>query len=1169
MNKPFLYVSALLLLTGENAATNLRAQDTYAFHATRSASPAQKESRSLEVVLKQLEAIHGTYFVYQKNLLAEKTSTEEITKTEKLESSLRKILLPMDLRFKKLKGGGYAILPAEPKNGNRESLPKKEIETSSLKTIGLPLGNTSDLLSNLQQSLTGTNHTTSTLAAVRFLLKGKILDSKGMPLPGATIMVKNSDRGVITDADGYYAIEVDNGEILIFSFIGHKTQEITVTDNKSIDIVLEEDLAILDEAVVVGMGVQRKVSVIGAISTVSVNDMKVPTRSLTNALAGRMAGAVVVQRTGELGNDNGSFWIRGISTFSANRSPLILVDGVERDMQDISVEEVESVSILKDASATAVYGVRAANGVVIVTTRKGVAQKPVIEFKVEHGISDLPTLPRYLGGADYAMLYNEAFGQENYSPEVIEKIRSGADPYLYPNVNWFNEIYKKYSNNSQTTLNVRGGGETARYFVGFGYMNESGNLQNNPDTEYKTNMNLQRYNFRSNVDISLSKTTVVDLEVGGSLTDLHTPGVGSEMYGTTYSTAGELFYWANLATPISNPVRVPIDKDVNGNDIYGWGAPTQVGEKNPLERLMGSGFDSEFRNQFMSQISLNQDLKNIADGLKFKFSFSFDAYNRTTIQRRKSSSTYSVQGRDPETGELQFKQNDVGADFLGYTRALISNRAKEMKAQFTYDKSLTDKHRVGGMFMYYHRDYVDGNAGSAIASLPYRRQGIALRGTYAYNDKYFTEFNLGYNGSENFPKGQRFGLFPAVAGGWIVSAEPFFEGLRKAVDVFKIKGSVGLVGSEALPNGERFGYLSIYGGGLGGYSFGEQNIAYAGTGENRIGVRNLTWEKGLKRNIGVELTMFDGAISLEADYFNERRTDILVQRGSLPDISGLSTAPFANIGEMKNHGIDGSLEVNRRFNDLGIRLHGNFTFARDKIIAQDEAPKNYDYRMRTGHKYNQQFGLIALGYFNDETEIANSPRQTFGAVRPGDIKYHDTNGDGIVSIDDEVPIGFSNLPEINYGFGTQLDFRSFDFGIFFRGQARVSYALGGAYIPFNQGVGKGNLFLEALDRWTPENPRQDARYPRIFNGTSANNWQNSTKKLYDGSFLRLADVEIGYNVNPDKLSSLKIKTLRIYALSTNTALFSNWKMWDPEQGTASGTNYPLQRKFNFGLRAKF
>ena len=1003
-------------------------------------------------------------------------------------------------------------------------------------------------------------------APVMVDIKGKVIDVNGQPLPGVSVVVVGSTKGATTNTEGYYAIDAKAGDVLKFSMVGYLEQEVTVQTKTAIDVVLKEKLSDLDEVMVVGMGVQRKASVIGAISTVKMDDLKVPVRSLTNALAGKMAGAVVVQRSGELGRDGGSLWIRGISTFSANRSPLILVDGVERDMSDISVEEVESVSILKDASATAVYGVRAANGVVLVTTRRGIAQAPVIEVKTEYGLSDLPKLPKFLDGPDYAMLYNEALGRENYSKEYIENTRNGVDPYLYPNVNWFDETYRKYSYNANTTLNVRGGGQVARYFVGLGYINENGNLKNNPDIDYKSNLNLQRYNFRSNVDISLSKTTVLELEVGGNLTDLRTPGTGGTIYSSTFTPAGELFYWSYLATPISNPVRIPIGKDLNGKDIMGWAAPTQVGESNPVERLMGSGFNTEFRNQFTSQISLNQDLKSILDGLKFRLSYSFDANNNTTINRRKNSSTYGVQGRDQITGNLLFKEVTVGSEFLGYSTALGSNRAKEMKAQLLYNKAFGDKHHVSAMMMYYQRDFINGSAASAILSLPYRRQGIATRATYDYDDRYFAEFNVGYNGSENFPKEKRFGWFPAVAAGWIVSNEPFFKGLKGTVDLIKIKGSIGLVGSEALPNNERYGYLSIYGGGLGGYVFGENGTVYGGTGENRIGVTNLTWEKGLKRNIGFELKMFRNALSLEVDYFHEKRTDILLQRTSLPAITGYNSQPFANMGVMVNRGVDGTLELNQRFGDGGVRLYGNFTYARDKILEQDEAMKNYDYRMRTGHKYGQVFGLIAQGYFNSEADIANSPVQQFGVVRPGDIKYQDINGDGKVSIDDEVPIGYSNLPEINYGFGFQTDYKGFDIGVFFRGQGRVTYTLGGDYIPFAEGVGKRNLFLEALDRWTVDNPRQDALYPRLFNGTSSNNWQRSTKTIYNGKYLRLSDVEVGYTFGSKLLSHIRLKSLRLYALANNVAVFAPWTMWDPE--LAGPGNYPLQRKINFGIRVK-
>lgn len=1003
---------------------------------------------------------------------------------------------------------------------------------------------------------------------IQQIVRGRVLSEDGAPLGGVSVSVVGSAVSTSTDDRGSYAIEAKSGDQLLFTFMGYKDVRRQVLNEVTIDVILQEDLSALEEVVVVGMGQQKKASVIGAISTVKMEDLKVPSRSLTNALAGKMAGAVVLQRTGELGRDNGSIWIRGVSSFSENRSPLILVDGVERDMQDLSVEEIESVSILKDASATAVYGVRAANGVVLVTTRRGVAQKPVIQFGSEFGASDLPNLPKFLDGPNYAMLYNEALGRENYSQEYIYNTQHNVDPYLYPNVNWYDEIYKKYARNAQASLNVRGGGEIARYFVGFGYINENGNLKDSPDNDYKSNLSLNRYNFRSNIDVTVTKSTTLELEVGGSLTDLHSPGVGGNIYGTSYTPAGELFYWSSLATPISNPVKIPIDKDLDGNDIMGWAAPTQVGEKNPLERLMGSGFNTEFKNQFMSQISVNQNLDSWLKGLKFRFSFSFDAFNQTTIQRRKDSNSYGVRGRDPDTGELLFTEVDQGQEFLRYSRELGSNRAKEMKSQLTYNENF-GKHNVSGMMMYYQRDFVNGNAGSAILSLPYRRQGLAVRGTYDFNNLYFAELNLGYNGSENFPKEKRFGLFPAVAAGWIVSNEKFWESLSTTIDLFKIKGSVGLVGSEALPGGQRYGYLSIYGNGLGGYVFGENGTSYAGTGEDRVGVANLTWEKGLKRNIGIETSFFNNLIRLEADYFHEKRTDILLQRASLPWLAGFTSAPFANMGKMINRGVDGTLEVNKQFNNGSVRVYGNFTYAKDKILEQDEATKNYEYRMRTGHKFGQQFGLVSLGLFQDEDEIRNSPSQTFGTVRPGDVKFLDVNGDGIISIDDEVPIGYSNLPEINYGFGFQVDWHRVDLGMFFRGQDRVSYALGGAYIPFNQGVGKGNLFVQALDRWTVDNPDSDALYPRIANGTSSNNWQPSTRTIYDGSFLRLTDIEIGYTLKPEMTRFLKISNLRLYALAHNVATFASWKLWDPETGSADGRNYPLQRKFNIGLRASF
>ena len=996
-------------------------------------------------------------------------------------------------------------------------------------------------------------------------VKGKILDAQGQPLIGVSVNVKGTIIKAISDIDGYYIIDAKAGESLEFTYMGFKTVIAVIPSSLSLDIVMQEDLKDLDEVVVVGMGTQRKASVIGSISTVKVSELKTASRSLTNSLAGRMAGVVAVQRSGEPGYDNANFWIRGISTFGENKTPLILVDGVERSMDNLDPEEIESVSILKDASATAVYGVRAANGVVLITTRRGEASgKPSIELKMEYGISQLTRVPKLLDGVDYMKLYNEAIGREVYSQDRIEKTATGYDPFLYPNVNWLDQIFKDKSDNGIISMNVRGGGQVARYFVSVGVFNESGNFRNDPQNEYKSNIKLDRYNFRTNVDVSLTKSTILDIELGGYLIDAHYPGTGT----------GDLFDKAYTANPINIPVRYPYGVNEDGSTHYVWAGSNSATTENPAERLMGSGFSTEYRNQIMGQGRLTQDIGALVDvlkGLKANVAFSFDAYNQTSTNRRKKDSYYLANGRDPITDELELVQTYIGNEYLGYDKSLGSNRAIELKAQLNYDRAFGD-HRVGAMTMYYQRDYRDGNAGDPISSLPYRKQGVAFRGTYSLLDRYFGEFNLGYNGSENFPKGQRFGLFPAGALGYLISNEDFWtkSNLANIINVLKIKGSIGLVGAEALPGNRRYGYLTIVGSGLGDYYFGQDRTQYSGTGENQYGVSNLTWEKGLKSNVGFQSEFLNGRISFELDYFHEKRTNILVQRNSLPGIVGINSSPFANLGEMKNQGVDGTIEINHQFGNVYARVYGNATFTKNKVLEQDEPDWKYTYQNRTGKKYGQQFGLVALGYFNDQAEIDNSPEQTFGTVRPGDIKYLDVNGDGVIDSYDEIAIGHSNIPELIYGFGFQVGYKGFDVAMFFRGQGRVSYMLGGeGFIPFKEGGDRGNLFEEALDRWTVDNPRQDAFYPRLSIGNTGNNYRSSTKWLYDGSFLRLADVEVGYNFSKTLLKPLHIQGLRIYFHGSNMALFSKFKMWDPEIGKGRGDAYPLQRKMNLGLRVNF
>lgn len=1000
--------------------------------------------------------------------------------------------------------------------------------------------------------------------AERLIAKGKVIDPNGQPVAGVAVIIDETKTGTVTDGNGYYVIDVPNvGVHLTFTCLGYKPQTAVVPKSLSLDIYMEEDTLEMDAAVVVGMGHQRKASVIGAISSVSRDALKIPQRNLTNALAGKIAGAVVVQRTGEPGLDNAEFWIRGISSLNSS-APLVLVDGVERSMSDLSIEEIETISVLKDASATAVYGVRAANGVVLVTTRKGIAQKATIDVKIESGISNLVNMPKLLDGANYMRLYNEAYGSEFYSPEQIRMTETHADPYLYPNVNWFDELFTKFSTNSQVSVNVRGGGERARYYVTASYLRDNGNLYNNPDTDYNTNINITRYNFRSNIDMSLTKTTTLSLEIGANMTDAHQPRPITSS-NNFQSQASELFSACYQQDPITTPVRVPLGYNEFGEMQWGWGAPLSTSVDNPAERLFGSGYNKTYRTSVMSQIILKQNLDFLTKGLDFTASFSYDV-NTVSIQSRgKYSSLYAVNGVDDETGLYSLVPKREGDEFLGYSYSNTGDRADEFKAQFNYERVFNERHRVGAMAMYYQRSFNNLAAGSSILALPYRKQGLAFRATYSYDDRYFIEYNMGYNGSENFKSGERFGVFPAGAIGYLISNEPFWK--VKWINHLKIRGSIGLVGSDVLAAG-RFAYLSTWESGLGGHYFGPNATWSAGIGEAQEGVLGLTWEKGLKKDLGLELKMFDSMVSIDLDYFHEKRWDILIQRSSVPGIAGLNQQPLANMGRMTNHGFEATAEFNHHIGKVNYRIYGNFSFARNKITEKDEAPTD-PWRMRTGHPLNQQFGLIALGLFEDQDEIDLSPEQKFGTVRPGDVKYLDYNGDGVVDAHDEVAIGYSRVPEINYGFGLQINWKGLDFGAFFRGQAHVSYSLGGSFFPFANGVGKGNLFAKAMDRWSEENPNPNAFYPRLSASASANNQKASTRTIYDGSLLRLSDLEVGYTFRGKHLKSWGCQSLRVYFVGSNLLLFSPWDMWDPESGSTNGSNYPLARKFNLGVRISF
>ena len=1000
-------------------------------------------------------------------------------------------------------------------------------------------------------------------------MTGRVLDETKAGVPGATVIVKGSTRGVITGNDGTFSIDVKPTDVIEISYLGYETQSIPVGTKTNIVTELVRKVSELEAVTVVAYGKQRKESIIGAINTIDAGELEVASGSLSSNLAGKLAGIVVMQRTGEPGS-SAEFWIRGQSTFGAKTTPLVLVDGIERDMDFVDADDIATFSILKDATATALYGVRGANGIILITTKRGTEMTaPQIRVKAEFGITQPVQLPELANASQWIDYYNELYRDSGSTEMPIsdyarQMYLSGRDPDLYPNVDWVNTIFKDLAMTGRVHASVTGGSPKIRYYVSASYYTEGGMFNVADNDRYNAQMNFNKYSFRSNIDMSLTKTTTLSLEIGANMTDAHQPRPITSSYNFQ-SQASELFSACYQQDPITTPVRVPLGYNEFGEMQWGWGAPLSTSVGNPAERLFGSGYNKTYRTSVMSQIILKQNLDFLTKGLDFTASFSYDV-NTVSIQSRgKYSSLYAVNGVDDETGLYSLVPKREGDEFLGYIYSNTGDRADEFKAQFNYERVFNERHRVGAMAMYYQRSFNNLAAGSSILALPYRKQGLAFRATYSYDDRYFIEYNMGYNGSENFKSGERFGVFPAGAIGYLISNEPFWK--VKWINHLKIRGSIGLVGSDVLAAG-RFAYLSTWESGLGGHYFGPNATWSAGIGEAQEGVLGLTWEKGLKKDLGLELKMFDSMVSIDLDYFHEKRWDILIQRSSVPGIAGLNQQPLANMGRMTNHGFEATAEFNHHIGKVNYRIYGNFSFARNKITEKDEAPTD-PWRMRTGHPLNQQFGLIALGLFEDQDEIDLSPEQKFGTVRPGDVKYLDYNGDGVVDAHDEVAIGYSRVPEINYGFGLQINWKGLDFGAFFRGQAHVSYSLGGSFFPFANGVGKGNLFAKAMDRWSEENPNPNAFYPRLSASASANNQKASTRTIYDGSLLRLSDLEVGYTFRGKHLKSWGCQSLRVYFVGSNLLLFSPWDMWDPESGSTNGSNYPLARKFNLGVRISF
>lgn len=988
------------------------------------------------------------------------------------------------------------------------------------------------------------------------IISGIIIDIDGIPMPGVNITIKGTGTGVISDINGKYELLVPIKSTITYSFVGYQTQEVIYENQKVINIVLREATQELKDVVIVGYGSQKKASVTGALTLAKPEELqKVSTPSLSNTLGGMVAGVITRQSSGEPGYDQAEILIRGISTW-ANKNPLVLVDGVERDINLINSQEVESFTVLKDASATAVYGVRGANGVILINTKKGKMGKPQVTLRTEFATLHGLRFPDYINGYEFASLMNEAVSNSGnttvlpWTQEELVMFRDGTDPYLYPNVNWTNEVLNKNAFQTINNLSVTGGNEIVRYFINVGYTSQSGLFKEDPQYEYRTNSLSSRYNFRSNVDINVTKDLILNLGLGGIIEDRTYPG----------RSANDIFTAMKKISPVAYARQNP-DGSPGGGVSYLM--------DNPWAMATQSGYAKQFRNTLQGTFGAKYDLsKLVTKGLSISGKFSYDYYYYNEVLRRKEYEVKQYLGKN-ELGEDQY--NVVRPEqAMGYGVSQNSNRAYYLEASINYNRNF-ENHYITSMLLFNRRDYKNLTAENSTANLPYRRQGLAGRLTYDFDHKYLVEFNFGYNGSENFPKGKRYGFFPSGSIGWIISNEKFWK--TSFINHFKLRGTYGTVGNDQV-GGDRFLYLSTIDKGVLGYPYGDSQQWIPGYAEAKLGVNNITWEIAKKANIGIDLELFNGLISLQGDFFFENRDNILLKRGVIPNITGITSAtiPWANLGKVKNKGFDGTLEIKKTTKrNFYYTFRANFTYARNEIVEDDSAIPKYEYQNTRGHRVNQPFGLVALGFFQDQSDIDNSPKQTFmSTVRPGDIKYKDMNGDNIIDAYDKVAIGYGRTPEIMFGFGATIAYKGFDLTLNFTGATHTSTFLDteGMY-PFMLEFPNYNILREYYDnRWIPGADNSKAKYPAVINGNNPNNYQTNTLYMRNAEYIKLKNAEIGFNFPAFLLKKIYLQGLRIFINGNNLLCFDHLKIIDPESNFGTG-GYPTQRTINFGLQVTF
>ena len=1019
---------------------------------------------------------------------------------------------------------------------------------------------------------------TSALAQESIVVTGVVTDTNKEPMIWVNVSISNiPGLGAITDLNGKYSIKMPPYHKLVFTYIGFEKVEVLVKEQRTVNVTMKEASAReIDEVVITGTGAQKKLTVTGAITNVDVDVLKAnPSGSMANALAGNVPGILAMQTSGKPGSVS-EFWIRGISTFGASNSALVLVDGFERSLDEINVEDVESFSVLKDASATAIYGSKGANGVVLITTKHGKAGKINISAKAETFYNMLTQVPDFVDGYTYASMANEAKITRNLEPlykaDELEIFRLGLDPDLYPNVNWIDELLRKGSWSTRATLSMNGGGNTARYYVSGSYLDQQGMYKvDKALKDYNTNANFRRWNYRMNVDIDITKSTLLKVGVSGSLQKANDSGVGSDAIWTAL-----MGYNAIMVPKLYSNGYVPAYGNDNGDRFNPWVQATMT------------GYRENWKNNIQTNVTLEQKLDFITKGLRFVGRFGYDTENNNWINRRKWPEQWKAKRFRATDGTLDYDRvaeerkmfQESGSDGL---------RNEFFEAELHYSRGFKH-HHLGGTLKYNQSSKIKtvGLGDDLKQGIARRNQGLAGRFTYNWNYRYFIDFNFGYTGSENFAAGHRFGFFPAISGAWNIAEESLIKKHLKWMNMFKIRYSYGKVGNDNLGN-TRFPYLydietmtkkdgdkTVD---TGGYNFGDYTFDryYGGMRYSSLSSPNVTWEIATKHDLGIDFSFFNDKLSGSVDYFNEKREGIYMLREYLPGIVGLESNPSANVGKVTSEGFDGHFTFRQKLGAVGLTIRSNITYSKNEIVDRDEENNYYWYKMQKGHRVNQARGLISLGLFKDYDDIRNSPVQDFDGykVMPGDIKYKDVNGDGKIDGNDQVAIGATTKPNLIYGFGIAANWKGLDVNLHFQGAGKSTYFIDGSTVHmFKLGDGWGNVLSEMANsnRWIsadisgdPATENPNAEYPRLSYGPNSNNYQQSTYWLRNGSYLRLKTVEVGYTLPTQLVNKVHFNTVRIFFVGTNLLTWSAFKLWDPEMGSTDGKRYPLSKNLSLGI----